>query len=59
LGLSFSLSGQEVKTIVNNVEYGVGANEIRFDGTGMREGMYYVKLQTSSVNLVRKMIKQR
>ena len=50
----YDLLGQEIKTLVDDFQ-NAGNYRVIFDGANLSSGIYYYKLTTSSVNLVRKM----
>jgi hypothetical protein len=51
----FNIVGQKVAELVNT-QLEAGAYEVSFDGKGLSSGIYFYQLNTSGINLVRKMI---
>ncbi|MCL5268214.1 MAG: T9SS type A sorting domain-containing protein [Bacteroidetes bacterium] len=51
----YDVLGREVATLVNSYE-SAGAHSVRFNGDDLASGIYFYRLTTPGVNLVRKMI---
>lgn len=45
----FNILGQEVATLLNQAEYGVGMNEITFDASNMSSGVYFYRIQVNDM----------
>ena len=52
----FDVLGKEIAVLIDYQNLNAGNHEIRFDASTLSSGMYFYRLQTSEVSLVKKMI---
>ena len=51
----YDITGRQVETLTDEMRT-AGTHEVRFDGSGMASGVYFVKLQAGEVSRVEKVM---